>query len=178
MKFRTMRSVISPTLALLFLLFIISCGKIEKLPPEPSIGFKSFKVFDSVDILDNKIKGGQLIFRFQDGDGDLGLDVPQNTGSVDSTNLFFTLYRKTGGVFKEVPANDPLRPSPYRIPFMDRQGQNKILKGTIRITFLYLFYTPADTLVYKFYVKDRAQNISNTDSTCVFVLTKNGICER
>jgi hypothetical protein len=173
-----MRSVKLLSVTLLFLFFIISCGKIEKLPPEPSIEFKSFDVFDTLDILGNKVKGGQLVFHFQDGDGDLGLDVPQITGTVDSTNLFFTLYRKTGGFFQEVPSNDLLRPSPYRIPFMDRQGQNKILKGTISITFLYLFYSPADTLMYKFYVKDRAQNISNTDSTCVIVLTRNGICQK
>jgi len=171
-----MRSVKLPAIIVVFSLFIISCGKIEKLPPVPSIAFKSFEVFDSVDILGNKVKGGRLNFHFQDGDGDLGLDVPQSTGTVDSTNLFFTLYRKTGGVFHEVAANDPSRPSAYRIPFMDRQGQNKILRGNISITFLYLFYTPADTLKYKFYVKDRAQNLSNTDSTCVFVLTSNGIC--
>jgi hypothetical protein len=175
MKFRTMRSVLLPTI-LLFFLSIISCGKIEKLPPEPAIAFKSFEVFDSTDILGNKVKGGRLVFQFQDGNGDLGLDFPRITGTIDSTNLFFTLYRKTGSSFQEVPPDDPSRPSPYRIPFMDRQGQNKILRGTISITFLYLFYSPADTLKYKFYVKDRAQNLSNTDSTCVFVLTRNGIC--
>jgi hypothetical protein len=178
MKFRTMRSVLIPAATLLFLLFLISCGKIEKLPPVPVIAFKSFEVFDSTDILGNKIKGGRLVFHFQDGDGDLGLDVPRVTGLLDSTNLFFTLYRKSGSSFPEVPADDPSRPSPYRIPFMDRQGQNKILKGTITITFLYFFYSPADTMKYKFYIKDRAQNLSNTDSTCVFVLTSNGTCSK
>ena len=42
----------------------------------------------------------------------------------------------------EVPDDDILKPSNYRIPFMERTGQNKILKGTISITFLYLFYYP------------------------------------
>ena len=40
------------------------------------------------------------------------------------------------------PDNDPLKPSSYRIPYMERLGQNKILKGTISVTFLYLFYSP------------------------------------
>jgi hypothetical protein len=173
-----MRSVKLPASLVSFLVLIISCGKIEKLPPEPSISFTSFEVFDSLDILGNKVKGGRLTFRFQDGDGDLGLDSPQQTGAVDSTNLFFTLYRKTGGAFQEVANNDPLRPSSYRIPFMDRQGQNKILRGNISITFLYLFYYPSDTIKYKFYVKDRGQHLSNVDSSCVVVLTVNGTCNK
>ena len=173
-----MRSLGLPAIIVLFLLFIMSCGKIEKLPPEPSITFKSFEVFDSLDILGNKIKGGRLIFHFQDGDGDLGLAPAQQTGAIDSTNLFFTLYRKTGSIFQEVANNDPLRPSSYRIPFMDRQGQNKILRGNISVTFLYLFYYPADTIKYVFYVKDRASHVSNTDSTCVIVLTMNSICNK
>jgi hypothetical protein len=178
MKIRTMRSVKSVAAIALFPFIIISCGKIEKLPPEPVIAFKSFEVFDSVDILGNKNKAGRLHFHFQDGDGDLGLESPQVSGLSDSTNLFFTLYRKTRGTFHQVSDSDLIRPYPYRIPFMDRQGQNKILKGDIAITFFYLFVSPADTIRYSFFVKDRAQHVSNTDSTCVIVLTENGICSR
>jgi hypothetical protein len=178
MKFFIMRSVKFPASIILILLFFVSCGKIEKLPPEPSITFTSFEVFDSIDILGNKVKGGRLYFHFQDGDGDLGLPSSQQTGEVDSTNLFFILYRKTGGLFREAANNDPLKPASFRIPFMDRQGQNKILRGKIAVTFLYLFYSPSDTIKYRFFVKDRLQHLSNTDSTCVIVLTKNGICEK
>jgi len=67
--------------------------------------------------------------------------------------------------------NDPLKPSPYRIPYMVRLGQNKILKGTISVTFLYLFYSPEDTIKYDFYVKDRALNESNVASTNEIVLS-------
>ena len=170
-----MRSVIFPVALLFTLLFSVSCRKIEKLPPEPSIKFTSFEVFDSTDILGNIDKGGRLKFYFEDGDGDLGLQAPQDN-NTDSTNLFFTLFRKTKGIFVRVPDNDPLKPSPYRIPYMDRQGQNKILRGNISVTFLYLFFTPSDTLRYKFFVKDRALHSSDTASTCEIVLLRNGIC--
>ena len=170
-----MRSVIFPVALLFTLLFSVSCRKIEKLPPEPSIKFTSFEVFDSTDILGNIDKGGRLKFYFEDGDGDLGLQAPQDN-NTDSTNLFFTLFRKTKGIFVRVPDNDPLKPSPYRIPYMDRQGQNKILRGNISVTFLYLFFTPSDTLRYKFFVKDRALHSSDTASTCEIVLIKDGIC--
>jgi len=76
-----------------------------------------------------------------------------------------------------VPAedNDPLEPSDYRIPYMVRLGQNKILKGNIAATFMYLFYTPEDTIMYDFYIVDRASNESNTASTSEIIVTVNDI---
>jgi hypothetical protein len=152
-----------------------SCRKIRSLPPEPSISFRSFEVYDTTDILGNQIKGGRLKFYFEDGDGDLGLST-QEYSDNDTINLFLTLLRESKGIITPAPDNDPLKPSGYRIPYMERQGQNKILKGIIKITFFYFFYSPADTIYYEFYVKDRAGNLSNTERTCRIVLGNNGIC--
>ena len=171
-----MKQYKSVAILVLLSLSVMSCFKVEKLPPEPYISFKSFQVFDSTDILGNKVKGGRLNFSFQDGDGDLGLTAPNARTTQDSTNLFFILYRRTGGKYNLAPSNDPLKPSSYRIPFMDRQGQNKILRGNISVTFLYLFAGPADTIMYKFFVKDRAMNLSDTAETCEIVLSTNSIC--
>jgi hypothetical protein len=141
-----------------------SCLKIETLPPEPRIEYRSFDVFDTIDILGNHALGGRLKFYFEDGDGDLGMNPP--SGDVpDTNNLFITLYRKKGGIWHLGADNDPLKPSDYRIPYMVREGQNKILKGVISVTFLYLFYTPYDTIRYDFYIVDRANNASNEVST-------------
>jgi hypothetical protein len=87
--------------------------------------------------------------------------------------LFFTLYRKVGGIMVQAPDNDPLKPSAYRIPYLERLGQNKILKGTVSVTFLYLFYSAADTIRYDFYIEDRALNVSNVASTNEIVLSVN-----
>lgn len=170
-----MRSSACFTLIILIALSFGSCRKIEQLPAEPSIEFQNFTVFDTNDILGNYWKAGKLRFYFKDGDGDLGLKVAES-GEADTTNLFFTLFRKTGGVMVQVPDNDILKPSSYRIPYMERTGQNKILKGTIDITFLYLFYDPADTdtLKYDFQIKDRADHFSNIESTCEIPLSING----
>ena len=159
------------------ILFIVSgsCRKIEDLPPEPRIEFTSFEIFDTLDILGNLSKGGRLKFYFEDGDGDLGLKEPVMPWD-DSTNLFLTLYKKTNGSFIPADPKDPLYPSDYRIPWMTRLGQNKTLKGTISVTFLYLFYSPSDTIKYDFYIKDRAQHDSNSDTTCEIVLRNNSIC--
>lgn len=154
------------------LLALGSCRKIEQLPATPNIEFTSFTISDTVDILGNDAKAGRLKFHFEDGDGDLGLQLPSGN-QTDSTNMFFTLFRKTGGKMIPAPSNDPLSPSSYRIPYMERLGQNKILKGTISVIFLYLFYSPADTVRYEFYIKDRAQNESNKVFTGEIIISVN-----
>jgi hypothetical protein len=164
-----------PALFFLLLVSAISCIHIEKLPPEPSIDFRSFEVFDTTDILGNEIKGGRLKFYFEDGDGDLGLPAP-GPMSTDTVNLFITLFRKTSTGFVEAPPDDPLTPSDFRIPYMDRQGQNKILKGTISVTLLYLYYEQSDTIRYEFFIKDRADNESNTAITCTIIPYNNSMC--
>jgi hypothetical protein len=58
---------------------------------------------------------------------------------------------------------------------MVRQGQDKILRGTINVTFLYLFYSTSDTIRYDFYIKDRALHSSNVDSTSEIVIATNKV---
>jgi hypothetical protein len=159
---------------IIVLIASVSCQKIETLPPRPRIEYRSFEIFDTTDILGNEAKGGRLKFYFEDGDGNLGLAEPDGIRS-DTSNLFLTLFRKKDGEMVPAPLNDPLQPSSYRIPYMFRLGQNKILRGTISVTMMYLFYTPADTIKYEFHIKDRAENISNIESTNEIIVSVNNI---
>jgi hypothetical protein len=167
---KTMKTIKYLVIVVATIFALGSCKKITQLPDVPRIEFTSFSIFDTLDILGNISKAGRLKFHFEDGNGDLGLAVPTE-GQVDTTNLFFTLFRKTGGIMVAAPDNDPLKPSSYRIPYMVRQGQNKILKGTISVVFLYLFYSPTDTISYDFYIKDRALNESNIVSTSEIIIS-------
>jgi hypothetical protein len=179
MKRFMMRSLRYLFPASVLFLSLFSCTKIEKMPAVPLIEFQTFEVFDSLDILGNTVRSGRLKFYFQDGDGDLGLQAPGNlAGGADSVNLFLKLYRKSGGEFNEALPGDPLNPSGYRIPYMTRLGQNKLLKGTITVTMLYYGYMPTDTIKYDFYIKDRAEHLSNTDTTCELILSKDGFCNQ
>jgi len=179
MKYKMMRSLRYLLPASVIFLTVFSCTKIEKMPAIPLIEYQTFEVFDSTDILGNPVKSGRLKFYFQDGDGDLGLQAPGNlAGGADSINLFLKLYRKSGDEYIEALPGDPLYPSGYRIPYMTRLGQNKLLKGTITVTMLYYGYLPSDTIKYDFYIKDRAEHRSNTDSTCVIILKNNGFCDQ
>ena len=165
---------------LIILLIVVvaldSCRKIEQLPPIPKIEFTSFEVFDTIDILGNKGKAGRLKFYFEDGDGDIGLDEPTDN-QTDTINMFLELYRKTdGNMVLSTDKADPLLPSSsYRIPYMERLGQNKILKGTISVILLYLDYSPTDTIRYDFFIKDRALNESNVASTSEIVISSNNV---
>jgi hypothetical protein len=156
------------------LLALGACNKIEHISPIPGISYTSFTIFDTTDILGNESKAGRLKFYFEDGDGDIGLKAPSG-GETDSTNLFFTLYRKTNGIMVPADEEDPLYPSDYRIPYMIRLGQNKILRGTISVTFLYLFYSPTDTVQYEFYLKDRLQHESNVATTGEIIISINDV---
>jgi hypothetical protein len=162
-----------PFLLLLALVLLGSCLKVEQISPIPNIAFTNFEIFDSTDILGNDLKAGKLRFFFEDGDGDIG--IRSNSGLTDTTDLFFILYRKVNGVMVPAETNDPLYPSSYRIPYMERLGQNKILRGTISVTFLYLFYEPTDTISYDFYLKDRAGHPSNNSSTSEIIISQNSI---
>ena len=169
-----MRIIKYLVIILIAVLALYSCRKIEQLPRVPHIDFTSFEVFDTVIPFLGDYKAGRLKFYFEDGDGDLGLEAPSEN-QTDTTNMFFSLFRKTDGIFVPASDNDPLKPSSYRIPYMVRLGQNKILKGTISVTFLYQVYYPTDTIRYEFNIKDRALHVSNTASTSEIVLSVNDI---
>ncbi len=176
----SMKIKICLVIAVFYSLVFVSCVKIETLPEEPRIEFTSFTVFDTTDILGNIVKGGRLKFYFEDGDGNVGLNPPsaEDEEPLDSVNLILILYRMNDGSLIQAPDGDPLKPTGYRIPYMERTGQNKILKGDISVIFMYLFYTEEDSIRYDFYIKDRAENVSNTDSTGVIPLFNNGIYKK
>ena len=152
-------------ITIIVLLSGLSCQKIESLPEIPSISFKSFMLIDTIDALGNEGKIGELIFDFEDGDGDIGLTQPDSL-SADSTNfnLFFTMFSKIDGEFIEVSENDLEAPLNYRIPYIKKEGQNKALKGEIKVDFIYLLFE-YDTFKYSFFIVDRALNKSNVETT-------------
>jgi len=148
-----------------------SCERIEDLPDEPKIEYDSFLLKDTVDLLDNLIKQGKLIFSFTDGDGDIGLSdadsLPPYCDSCDyHYNLFITLYEKSDTGFIPVDQEIPLY---YRIPYAVPEGQNKTLKGQIVVDFEYnpILY---DTIKYEFYIVDRALHHSNIETTPEIIL--------
>ena len=151
-------------LLLAFSIFL-SCEKVESISDIPYIEFKSFDLRDTVDILGNEIKIGELVFKFEDGDGDIGIEQPDSVYFIDPAyNLFFTLFEKIDGEFVEVEETELETPLNYRIPFIENIGQNKTLRGEIKVEFYYLLML-YDTVKYEFYIIDRAEHQSNVETT-------------
>lgn len=151
-----------------FLAILLSgCPEIEQLPDRPRIEFESFTISESVDDLGNDILLGELVFLFEDGDGDIGL-IPLDSiaaGDTSKYNLFLTMFKKTDGEYIEVGVDDLGAPLFYRIPYVEpREGQNKTLQGNIKIEFEYLTIE-YDTIRYDFFMFDRERHKSNTEST-------------
>ncbi len=144
--------------------FICSCTKIQTFSPEPEITYKSFRVVDTVE-KEYNLKVGYLSFRFIDGDGDIGWedgdDLPPD--NPEGLNLFFTTYEMIDGEFVKVP--DSLS---YSIPYLKNEGPNKVVKGEIKVKITYV--DDYDTIMYEFFMIDRALHQSNIESTPPLVL--------
>jgi hypothetical protein len=149
--------------------FAVACEKIEPADPVPLIGFKDLTVADTYDTIGDEpieVKACELVFTFVDGDGDIGLyDDPYD--SIDPKNVFIIPFEKLEGEYFR---NDELDTLSFWIKHdekMDRVGQNKTLKGEIKVKFSYFkeLLSDYDTLKFDFYIIDRADNQSNVEST-------------
>jgi hypothetical protein len=139
-------------------LFISSCKKDDTFPVTPEITFVSLEKFISVSNNDSL----ELTFDFTDGDGDIGSPV-SNTSSRD---IFAKLFELKNGVFVEANLAAPLE---YRMPYLEPSGNNKSLKGTVKINIDYNILQPNDTIRYEVYITDRAGHKSNTITTSTIV---------
>jgi hypothetical protein len=166
-----MLRIIKPaSLVILISCIIGSCGEIESYPDTPIIEYKSFSLYYSTDTTMGKILKGKMEVYFTDGDGDIGLEQPNDTIEADSLkfNFFTSLYSINEGVFEKVPDENGLQN--FRIPYITRGDQNKTIKGSIFLEFEYrlLENDPIlDTIFYTFYLVDRELHKSNTDTSDV-----------
>jgi len=142
---------------------LASCLRPQTFPPEPEISFKNFQILTD---------SAKLTITFQDGDGDIGLNVsdtlpPYDTSSIYHFNLFAQYWEKDD-VLGWVQGTDfmgELIEFRYRTPIITPAGQNKALKGEIEMTLEPFYYnlgsSQSDTIKYKVMLVDRALNESN-----------------
>ena len=151
-------------LAILFIALISSCLKPETFPLEPIITFDSFRTMTD---------SGEIAISFTDGDGDLGLRESDTTGSFSPDkiyhhNLFIEYYEKDDALGwirgKDLAGNDIT--FLYRVPYLTPNGNNKALKGVVKVVLEPTYFNPissqSDTIKYKIRLVDRSLNVSNT----------------
>jgi hypothetical protein len=140
------------------IVILAACQKIQSYSDVPSIRYKEFNYKDT-----------SLNFTFIDGYGNFGFSVDTAKDTTNSSyNVFAPLEMKHNGVYSPVGKLKDWRYHITGIPLP--QGQNKTLKGDIKLRFYYLFdsLNPSlmpDTFRFKFWVTDTLQNKSNMDST-------------
>ncbi len=146
---------------------LTGCPTPKVLPDVPRVEYQSFILTEKYNALGSKILIGDLTFYFEDGDGDIGFRADLDSTSLPDSlkyNLFLTLHEMVDGEFRAVDTSELESKPYYRIPPLDREGQNKTLKGEIKVEIEY-YTIDYDTLKYSFYLMDRAFNRSNVDTT-------------
>jgi len=140
-----------------------SCEAFEQVSEVPEIHFMRYTPY-LADTLDLIINAGELVFSFQDGNADFGLDTINNP--EDTVNFFLNPYQKINGVYDSIDADVYGRKyAIHNQERLGRTGQNKTIKGEIKLQIYYLLSPPYDTIRYDFYIVDRAGNKSNVEST-------------
>ena len=148
-------------------ILLAGCPTPKVLPDIPRVEFRSFVLEEKPNPL-GIVLTGVLNFYFEDGDGDIGFHASLDSLSQPDSvkyNLFLTIYEMVDGEYRMVDTSELDTKPFYRIPPLDREGQNKTLKGEIEVEIEYFVFDGDDTLRYSFYILDRAYNRSNTDTT-------------
>lgn len=152
---------------------LTGCPVPRVLPDTPKIEFTSIILDEKTDDLGNLTLTGELRFNFEDGDGDIGIPPPYDSINLPDSllyNLFLTIHQKVDGQYIKVDTADLETPPYYRIPPLDREGQNKTLSGEIMVEIQYLIIR-YDTIKYSFFIMDRAFHRSNVDTTTEIAFT-------
>ncbi len=148
------------------LMLLATCRKPDKFPVVPAIEFLSLEPSEGDSGSDVR-----LIFKFQDGDGDIGLDEsdiqpPYDTSSIYYYNCFITYFEKQNGVFVEVELPSTLN---MRIPRLSYKTPESISGEIALDLFANNPFSPYDTIRYELFIVDRALNHSNTITTSEYV---------
>ncbi|HSH52618.1 MAG TPA: hypothetical protein VK982_12915 [Bacteroidales bacterium] len=161
-----MKTNILYLLSLSFILF--SCDKEEKYPDTPEIKFENFTLAkETENDFENII--GRLKFTFTDGDGDIGNDpniqTTNDTTTTEVYNTFITRFYKENNQFVRDTTIT------YIIPYLEGGVYREYLKGEIEIK-LYFTDFYYDTLKFDFYIYDRANHKSNTETTPEIIISE------
>lgn len=114
-----------------------------------------------------------LTIKFQDGDGDLGLNEEEKKVAVEKQdfNYIIRIFRQKNGVFKEVPQEVPYSGFFPRLKSDNKKGP---IEGKLDYSLVYFqdFTPKKDSLKYQITIKDRSGNISNTIESKVIILNE------
>lgn len=152
---------------MLLALLLSACRKEEKFSYVPAIEFVSLEAIED----EGSWTDVRLTIKFQDGDGDIGLDdddlkAPFDTSSIYYYNCFITYFEKQNGEFVEVELPSTLN---MRIPRLSYDCPESISGELYLDLFANNPFSPYDTIRYELFIVDRALNHSNTITTTEYI---------
>ena len=138
-----------------------ACNKVPLYPDEPILTEGSFE------LLKNSIGQDTAVlikFKFTDGDGDLGLTAADTIPPYDK-NLFVAYFQKVDGKFEKIvlPGSTDTLNFNSRIRDYNITGANAA-QAEVSLN-INISVVLADTILFEYYLRDKARNISNKLST-------------
>ena len=162
---------------LIVFLMLFSCKKEKEYPVIPTIEYKEFLYTPSS-------SDGFFVFKFTDGDGDIGLQQSDNYPPFDTSSFFYNnfyihIYEKVNGnyqpftIFNTTTQQNDTIVFPYRIPYIEPISANGSLKGELETKIdvgLMRPYLQSDTVQFKAYIIDRTLHKSNIIRTTYIII--------
>ncbi|MFO7868349.1 MAG: hypothetical protein R6U95_03515 [Bacteroidales bacterium] len=147
------------------LLLLASCVEYPDYPPEPQIELIQATGYQSEDELGNAEKVVLLEFMLYDGDGNIG----HGQSNTSENDFFCTFFVKDNGNFKPLTQFIP-DTNNYKLPQIRDKNNTKFIKAKVSVKMAHSAQTMVyDTVFCTFYVQDRAENKSNTDTTHIII---------
>jgi hypothetical protein len=153
---------------------VTGCYKEVSFDVKPSIEFKDLRKEIRLDQFSGSKKDSVILtIKFQDGDGDLGLNEEEKKAAVTQQdfNYIVRIFRKKKGVFQEVVPDVTYSGFFPRLKVDNKKGP---IEGSLDYSFVYFqdFTPKKDSLKYQVTIKDRSGNVSNTIETKVVILNE------
>lgn len=164
---------VSVLIILLTVGLLTGCYKEVSFDVKPAIEFKELRKVIVLDAFSQSKKDSLILtIKFQDGDGDLGLDTRDSVLKKQGFNYIVKPFRKKKGVFEEF-ANNGVTYSGYFIR-LKTDGKTGPIEGTLdySVDFLQDFVVKKDTVKFQVTIRDRAGNLSNTVESSIMVLNE------
>ncbi|MFM7014688.1 MAG: hypothetical protein ACKOX3_00015 [Bacteroidota bacterium] len=169
---------------------IASCKKEQSISSTPEITFDHFSKYADAAGVDTTV---DFIFKIKDGDGDIGfLDNEFNTAcGADNSNLYIAYEEKNGAGYRpkkiwtqvtDITTNcdttiyfDSVQVKfNQRMQYIEPPGNSKSIEATVtyRMDYISALILLSTQGRFQFYIRDRANHISNTAVTTDLLLSK------
>ncbi|TAE46255.1 MAG: hypothetical protein EAZ31_08120 [Cytophagia bacterium] len=172
------------SLIIISIFLTIFFGRCYNKPDFSNVPFISFVSIEKF-VITNQIttaKNDSVVIKikFQDGDGDLGLDQADTLGTFgngkpNQFNYRIQVLQKSGSTFIPLPLPDPSFTFDARFPRLEDRGRKNPLEGTLDRNIKFTQSSFATNTIVKFKIKiyDRALNVSNEIETGEVTLRQN-----